>query len=125
MDWKLEPAQLRVIEHFGQARFVADQFLRERITSMQKLYLAIGFNRWHYLCLYRSRFPKWDDTGVLAFVILILTGLLALLGIRRPWLLALMVGACDSHLRDRVFCQLLFLSCSCLRLCRCFWRLGN
>jgi len=36
--------------------------------------------------------PNWDDTGITAGVILLLCGLLALIGVNRPWLLALMVG---------------------------------
>jgi hypothetical protein len=36
--------------------------------------------------------PKFDDTGILAFGILLFSGLLGLLGARRPWLLGLAVG---------------------------------
>ena len=36
--------------------------------------------------------PKFDDMGILAFGILFFSGLLGLLGCRRPWLLALAVG---------------------------------
>ncbi len=36
--------------------------------------------------------PTWDDTGILAFGILIVSGLITLLGYRRPWLIALAVS---------------------------------
>ena len=34
----------------------------------------------------------WDDTGITAFSLLLASGLLSLLGFKRPWLLALSVG---------------------------------
>ena len=37
--------------------------------------------------------PTWDDTGVLAFSILVAAGMLALIGAGRPWLLAMAVGS--------------------------------
>ena len=36
--------------------------------------------------------PRWDDTGILAGSLLLVSGLLTLLGHRRPWLIALAVG---------------------------------
>lgn len=36
--------------------------------------------------------PGWDDTGITAGTLLLSSGLLALLGYRRPWLMALAVG---------------------------------
>jgi hypothetical protein len=36
--------------------------------------------------------PTWDDTGVEVGAILLVSGLIALLGFKRPWLLALLVG---------------------------------
>ena len=37
--------------------------------------------------------PGWDDTGITAGAILLTCGVIALFGYRRPWLLALLVGA--------------------------------
>jgi len=36
--------------------------------------------------------PNWDDTGFLVAGLLLVSGLLTLLGHRRPWLIALAVG---------------------------------
>jgi len=36
--------------------------------------------------------PTWDDTGILVGGLLLVSGLLTLLGHRRPWLIALTVG---------------------------------
>jgi hypothetical protein len=41
---------------------------------------------------YLDALPGWDDTGVLAGGLLLASGLLAGLGYRRPWLVALAVG---------------------------------
>jgi hypothetical protein len=41
---------------------------------------------------YLDALPHWDDTGILAGGMLLGSGLLALPGCRRPWLLALAVG---------------------------------
>ena len=48
--------------------------------------------------------PRWDDTGILAFSILLFSGMIGLLGFRRPWLLALAVGAWIP-LHDILFTQ--------------------
>jgi len=44
------------------------------------------------LSAYADSRPNWDDTGLLAGVLLAVSGLLTLLGHRRPWLIALAVG---------------------------------
>jgi len=44
------------------------------------------------LSAYADSRPNWDDTGLLAGVLLAVSGLLTLLGHRRPWLIALTVG---------------------------------
>ena len=36
--------------------------------------------------------PKWDDTGITVFALLVGSGLIGLLTDRRPWLYALAVG---------------------------------
>ena len=58
----------------------------------QKILLAIGIVAGLSFAYVDSR-PTWDDIGVLAGAILLTCGLIALIGIQRPWLLALAVGA--------------------------------
>ena len=58
---------------------------------MQKLLLAIAVLAGLFAAYVDSR-PTWDDTGIMAFSILIISGLIVLLGYRRPWLVALAVG---------------------------------
>ena len=41
---------------------------------------------------YADSRPTWDDTGILAGGLLLISGLLTLLGHRKPWLVALAVG---------------------------------
>jgi len=41
---------------------------------------------------YIDSLPTWDDSGVLAFRMLILSGVICLAGFRRPWLAALCIG---------------------------------
>ena len=36
--------------------------------------------------------PTWDDTGITVATMLLSSGLLTLLGYRRPWLIALAIG---------------------------------
>ncbi len=59
---------------------------------MQKLLLGLAVAAGLFAA-YVDALPKFDDTGILAFGILLAAGLLGLLGFRRPWLLALAVGA--------------------------------
>ena len=59
---------------------------------MQKILLAVAIIAGLFFAYVDSR-PTWDDTGILAGAILLTCGLIALIGIQRPWLLALAVGA--------------------------------
>jgi hypothetical protein len=43
-------------------------------------------------CAYIDAQPIWDDTGILVFAILFLSGLVCLLGFQRPWRAAICVG---------------------------------
>ncbi len=45
------------------------------------------------LLAYLDSLPTWDDAGIIAGSLVCISGLLTLLGYRRPWLLALAVGA--------------------------------
>ena len=57
----------------------------QKVLALIALMAGLGF-------AYLDSRPTWDDTGILAGAVLLTTGLLALLGFRRPWLLALLVG---------------------------------
>ena len=59
---------------------------------MQKILLAIALVTGLFFA-YVDALPNWDDTGILAGAILLTCGMVALIGIQRPWLLALVVGA--------------------------------
>lgn len=58
---------------------------------MQSILLAVGVLAGLFSAWVDSR-PNWDDTGVLVMGLLLVSGLLTLLGGRRPWLIALAVG---------------------------------
>ncbi|HXD09674.1 MAG TPA: hypothetical protein VN653_06395 [Anaerolineales bacterium] len=58
---------------------------------MQKILLTIAVFAGLFLAYIDSR-PAWDDTGITVGVILLTSGLLALIGFQRPWLLALAIG---------------------------------
>ena len=58
---------------------------------MQNLLLGIAVLAGLFSAYVDSR-PTWDDTGILVGGLLLVSGLLTLLGHRRPWLIALAVG---------------------------------
>jgi len=58
---------------------------------MQKILLVVGLVC-GLLLAFLDSLPHWDDVGILVGGLLLVSGLLALLGYRRPWLLALAVG---------------------------------
>src|SRR5512138_2867233 len=58
---------------------------------MQNLLLAVTVLAGLFSA-YVDSHPTWDDTGILAIGILLVSGLITLLGYRRPWVIALMVG---------------------------------
>lgn len=58
---------------------------------MQNLLLTAALLAGLFSAYVDSR-PGWDDSGILAFGILIVSGLITLLGYRRPWVIALAVG---------------------------------
>jgi hypothetical protein len=84
-------AERRAVERFGSIKVVALGFAKERKNRMQNLLLAAAVLAGLFAAYVDSR-PTWDDTGILAFGILIVSGLITLLGARRPWLIALAVG---------------------------------
>jgi len=84
-------AQEKALERFGPAKVIGASFEKERNNLMQKILLAIGVLTGLFLAYLDAR-PNWDDTGILAGGLLLSSGLLTLLGYRRPWLMALAVG---------------------------------
>lgn len=85
-------AEEKALQRFGSIKIVLSSFKKERLTTMQKILIGIAAIAGLF-SLYVDTRPDWDDTGVLAFGILLVCGLLALFGFQRPWLLALAVGA--------------------------------
>lgn len=86
-----EEAKRQALERFGPIKVVALGFAKERRNVMQNLLLAVAVLAGLFSAYVDSR-PTWDDTGILAFGILIVCGLITLLGYRRPWVIALAVG---------------------------------
>ena len=58
---------------------------------MQKILSAVAVILGLFITYVDSRLG-WDDSGISAGALLLTCGLIALLGYRRPWLLALLVG---------------------------------
>jgi hypothetical protein len=86
-----DEAEKHALERFGPIKVVARGFASERKNKMQNLLLAVAVLAGLFSAYVDSR-PSWDDTGILAFGILIVSGLITLLGYRRPWVIALAVG---------------------------------
>ncbi len=87
-----EQAEQEALKRFGSARLVSSTFENERINLMQKILLAVAVLSGLFIAYVDSR-PTWDDTGITVGAILLVCGLIALLGYRRPWLLALAVAS--------------------------------
>jgi hypothetical protein len=85
-------AERRALERFGSPRLVANSFEKERMDGMQKVLIVIAVLIGLFLT-YVDASPHWDDTGIIAGGLLLGAGLITLLGQRRPWLVALAVGA--------------------------------
>lgn len=58
---------------------------------MQSILLTVGILAGLFSAWVDAR-PNWDDTGILVAGLFLVSGLLTLLGHRRPWLIALAVG---------------------------------
>ena len=87
----VEEAQQQALERFGSVKVIANMFEKERMDLMQNLLLGIAVLAGLFFAYVDSR-PTWDDTGILAGGLLLMSGLLTLLGHRKPWLIALAVG---------------------------------
>jgi hypothetical protein len=87
----MDDAEIRALERFGSVKVVAATFEKERNDGMQTILLAVAVLAGLFSAYVDSR-PTWDDTGILAGGLLLISGLLTLLGHRKPWLIALAVG---------------------------------
>jgi hypothetical protein len=89
---KQAEAEQEALKRFGSVKVISSTFESGRIRPMQKILLAIAVVSGWFITYVDSR-PTWDDTGITASIILLVCGVIALIGYRRPWLLALAVGA--------------------------------
>jgi hypothetical protein len=87
----LDAAERQALERFGSVKVIANMFEKERLGLMQNILLSIAVLAGLFFAYVDSR-PTWDDTGILAGGLLLMSGLLTLLGHRKPWLIALAVG---------------------------------
>src|SRR5215208_78136 len=88
---KLEEAESRALERFGSVKLMVATFEKERKDVMQNILVAVAALAGLFSA-YVDASPTWDDTGILAGGLLLISGLLTLLGHRKPWLIALAVG---------------------------------
>ena len=86
-----EEAEHQALERFGNIKTIAASFEKERMDLVQKILLAVAILTGLFIAFVDSR-PTWDDTGITAGAMLLSSGLLTLLGYRRPWLIALAIG---------------------------------
>ncbi len=87
----LDAARSRALQRFGPAGTIAAQFYDERVEPMQKVLAALALICGILIAFVDSR-PTWDDTGITVMGLLAASGLLGILGPKRPWLWALLVG---------------------------------
>jgi len=87
----VDESERQALERFGPVKVVALAFEKERNNLMQNLLLGIAVMAGLFSAYVDSR-PNWDDTGILVAGLLLVSGLLTLLGHRRPWLIALAIG---------------------------------
>ncbi len=87
----VEEAEQAALERFGSVRTIAKTFEKERKSLMQKILFVVAVLTGLSIAFVDSR-PTWDDTGITVGALLLVSGLLTLLGYRRPWLIALAVG---------------------------------
>src|SRR6266545_1737448 len=87
----MDEAETQALERFGSVKIVVSTFEKERKDVMQIILFAIAVLAGLFSAYVDSR-PTWDDTGILVGGLLLVSGLLTLLGHRRPWLIALAIG---------------------------------
>jgi len=86
-----DEAERQALQRFGSVKVVSLAFERERNNIMQTILLAVAVLAGLFSAYIDSR-PNWDDTGILVGGLLLVSGLITLLGHRRPWLIALAIG---------------------------------
>jgi len=86
-----DESERQALNRFGSVKEVSLAFEKERNDVMQNLLLGIAVMAGLFSAYVDSR-PTWDDTGLLVGGLLLVSGLLTLLGHRRPWLIGLTVG---------------------------------
>jgi hypothetical protein len=84
-------AEEEALRSFGSVRLIAARFEHERRRPEQEILLVLAIVAGLSIAYIDSR-PNWDDTGISVGLVLLTAGLFALLGYRRPWLLAITVG---------------------------------
>jgi hypothetical protein len=87
----VQEAEQQALDRFGSVKVVAKSFEKERKDNMQKVLLVLAVLMGLFIAYVDSR-PTWDDTGITAGTMLLSSGLVTLLGYRRPWLIALAIG---------------------------------
>jgi len=87
----MDESERQALEKFGSIKVVSLAFEKERNNIMQNVLLGVAVLAGLFSAYVDSR-PNWDDTGILVGSLLLVSGLLTLLGHRRPWLVALAVG---------------------------------
>lgn len=87
----VEESERQALERFGSVKVVSLAFEKERNYVMQNILLGAAVLAGLFSAYVDSR-PNWDDTGILVGGLLLVSGLLTLLGHRRPWLIGLAVG---------------------------------
>jgi hypothetical protein len=87
----VDESERQALERFGSVKVVSHAFEKERNHLMQNLLLGLAVLAGMFSVYVDSR-PAWDDTGLLVGGLLFASGLLTLLGHRRPWLIALAIG---------------------------------
>lgn len=87
----VDESEKQALERFGSVKVVSLAFEKERNNHMQKFLLALAVLMGLFIAYVDSR-PTWDDTGITVGAIVLSSGLLTLLGYRRPWLIALAIG---------------------------------
>lgn len=90
----LPPAQAEeeALARFGVPAVLAASFAAERFLMRNGILLCAAVVFGVAIAYVDSR-PGWDATGITAFSMLIVAGVLGFIGPRRPWLWAIGVGA--------------------------------
>jgi len=90
---------------FGDPRVVAARFAAEKDRTLHSVLLGVALGLGLAIAWIDSR-PHWDDAGITAGMLLLSSGMLGLMGPRRPWLWGLGIGAwVPMWMPARIFVQ--------------------